>query len=249
MSSLTPARWRDFEARSAPRRRRYLQGPFSTCAAQVSSLTPPSLQSLPSPTTPCPHTLAPTLSVMGFPLARAWLAFQSQARQSARPNRVACATRRLRHFVAPHLTRGNAVTVGSRPERILKRTCHLLGWNALASARSPGQSRAMTAMDPTLETGHLTCLAPMARSGSASRPGRSADPADDTLCKRLRTATTIAAITNRHLHQVGCEYLVRSRRCRRNASPALRRRVPAHRHSRGRIHEPFAAVAEMRGPP
>ncbi len=146
MSALTPARWRDFEARSAPRRRAVPRGPFSTCAAQVSSLhASHPFRSLPSPTTSLPPMTALTpnpsaswasrlrgpglhLSIAGSPV--------STAESSSLALRTAPSPP-----VAPHLTSrqrsyGRLQAGVGLPEE----DSHLPGWNALASARSPGQA-------------------------------------------------------------------------------------------------------------
>ena len=146
MSALTPARWRDFEARSAPRRRAVPRGPFSTCAAQVSSLhASHPFRSLPSPTTSLPPMTALTpnpsaswasrlrgpglhLSIAGSPVSTAESSSLSLRTTPSPP-------------VAPHLTSrqrsyGRLQAGVGLPEE----DSHLPGWNALASARLPGQA-------------------------------------------------------------------------------------------------------------
>jgi hypothetical protein len=90
-------------------------------AAQVSLLHVSDLQSLPSPTTSPPPLVAfaPNPSAPGaFSLfASPGFALQSQARQSARPNRVRFSYGRLLHLtLLPTPPRGDAVTFSYRPE-------------------------------------------------------------------------------------------------------------------------------------
>jgi hypothetical protein len=145
-SALTPARWRDVQARSAPPRRAVPRGPFSTCAAQVSSLhVSHPFRSLPSPTTSLPPMTALTpnpsaswascshrpglrLSIAGSPV--------STAESSSLALRTAPSPPVALHPASRRRSYGRLQAGVGLPEE----DSHLPEWNALASARSPGQA-------------------------------------------------------------------------------------------------------------
>jgi hypothetical protein len=145
MSALTPAWRRDAETRSAPRGGRYLESFLLLRHAGLLASRVPSLQSLPSPTTPLPPmtALSPTPQRHGIPVRTGrGFAFRPQARQSAWPNRVCFRYGRPRSpSVAPHpASRRRSYGWLQASVGLPEEDLHLLEQNALASARSPGQA-------------------------------------------------------------------------------------------------------------
>ena len=149
MGALTPARRRDASARGAPLPEGSTSASFLLLRrAGLLASRIPSLWSLPSPTTSLPPITAfpPILSVMGFPLARAW-ASPFDRRLASQHGRIEFAFATDDSIASrcspPHLavTQLRSVTslIGSAEEDL-----HLLGQIALASARFARSSRAMT---------------------------------------------------------------------------------------------------------
>ncbi len=128
---------------------------------------------------------------------------------------------------------------GRRPRRSRSRDDeHRRGGAGAGDRQRPARDALLAAVSLLRRTTSMTRLQPL-RVGVAGPVGSGKTALVDALCKRLRDRLRDRGRHQRHLHQGGRAVPDAQRRAARGAHRRRRdRRLPAHRHPRGRLDQP-----------